>query len=65
MNTQKTERLAYSVGDAAAAISISRRMLYREMAAGRLKFSKIGKRTIISADAIREFLEKTSQTART
>lgn len=61
MTTEKTERMAYTVGDAAAAISISRRMLYREMAAGRLKFAKIGKRRIIPANAIREFLELAGQ----
>jgi excisionase family DNA binding protein len=61
MISDQVNRLAYSVDDAAEALSISRRMLYRELAAGRLRFAKAGKRTLISASAIHEWLEAASQ----
>jgi excisionase family DNA binding protein len=61
MTSEHTNRLAYSVDAAAEALSISRRMIYRELASGRLKFAKAGKRTLISASAIHDWLEAASQ----
>jgi excisionase family DNA binding protein len=61
MTSEQTIRLAYSVDAAAAALSISRRMLYREIACGRIKFAKAGKRTLISASAIHDWLEAASK----
>jgi excisionase family DNA binding protein len=61
MTSDQVNRLAYSVDDAAEALSISRRMLYRELAAGRLRFAKAGRRTLISTAAIHDWLEAASQ----
>jgi excisionase family DNA binding protein len=50
------ERLAVSVNQAAEAAGISRSSLYEEMAAGRLKFAKVGARRVILVDDLREWL---------
>lgn len=50
------DRLAYSVDQAAAVASISRRQLYRHLAAGRLRAAKDGKRTVILRRELVRFL---------
>jgi excisionase family DNA binding protein len=61
MTSDQVNRLAYSVDAAAEALSISRRMIYRELASGRLKFAKAGKRTLISVSARKNWLEAASR----
>jgi excisionase family DNA binding protein len=43
-------------GDAAALLSVGRRTLYREIAAGRIATAKMGARTLVPAEALREWL---------
>ena len=57
MHNKSTEKLAYSVKDALAATSVSRSLLYEEMAAGRLKSFHVGRRRLISARALSEWLQ--------
>jgi excisionase family DNA binding protein len=45
-------RLAYSFAEAEVASSLSRATLYREVARGRLRLVKVGKRSLIPADAL-------------
>lgn len=56
------EKVAYSIPEAAAAASFSRAGLYREIAAGRLGRIKIGKRTLITAEALRAWLARAERT---
>ena len=51
------ERLAYNVTEAANAASISRRALYQAMQTGELQYRKRGKRTLILARDLRQFLD--------
>jgi len=53
---QFNDRLAYSVVDAAKAVSISRSQLYLEIKAGRLKTVKVGVRTLVLADDLGAWL---------
>lgn len=50
------QQLAYTVEQAAAASSISRRQLYRHLKAGRLEAVKDGNRTLIPRRALLRFL---------
>lgn len=50
------EKLAYSVDEARARVGISRNSIYKEISAGRLKVTKIGRRSIILADDLRAWL---------
>ena len=50
-------RLAYRVEEFVAVSGIGRTTLYAEIKAGRLKARKIGKRTLITAEAARAFLD--------
>ena len=49
--------LAYSVDDAARLAGIGRTRLYDFIAAGALPAKKFGKRTIVLADALKDFLD--------
>jgi hypothetical protein len=51
------QRLAYSIIDAVAAVSIGRSLLYEEIKAGNLKTFKIGSRTLIAAEDLTSWLE--------
>lgn len=48
--------LAYSVEEAAAAAGLSRSQLYIELDAGRLRGRKVGRRRLILADDLAEWL---------
>lgn len=50
------ERLSYTMGSAAAATGLSIPTLYRHAKAGRLRLFKVGGRTLVSADSLRELL---------
>jgi excisionase family DNA binding protein len=51
-----TERLAYSVAEAALITGLSRDLLYDEMRAGRLQYLKVGRRRIITRQHLDAFL---------
>lgn len=51
-DTQKTQKLAYSIREAVAASSLGRSTLYTHIAAGRLEARRIGGRTIIPAESL-------------
>lgn len=46
---------AYSIEEFAHCYGIGRTLAYREIAAGRLRIFKVGRRTLISADAAEEW----------
>lgn len=50
-------KLAYSISEAATAISIGRSKLYELIAEGRVETRKIGKRTVIPAASLHRLLE--------
>ncbi|HHA2497727.1 TPA: helix-turn-helix domain-containing protein [Stenotrophomonas maltophilia] len=51
------DRLSYTTDEACAATGLNRNALYRVMAAGQLHTFKVGKRRMVSARALREFIE--------
>ena len=53
---QLTDRLAYSVEEAAQVTGLSRDLLYDEMRAGRLAYLKVGRRRIITRHHLEAFL---------
>ncbi len=58
MNTSNIPKLAYSIPEAANAISIGRSKLYELIAEGRIEIKKIGKRTIIPAESLLRLLNE-------
>lgn len=46
------EKLAYSINEAARALSLGRTSIYVMIADGRLKAFKLGRRTLISAEPL-------------
>lgn len=50
------EKLTYTLKDATAAIGIGRTTLYKAISDGRLKAVKFGRRTLITADILRELM---------
>lgn len=53
--------VAYSIDAAAKASHTGRTALYAEIRAGRLRAIKMGKRTLITADDLREWLNSLPQ----
>jgi excisionase family DNA binding protein len=51
------DRLAYSIEQAVFATDISRSLLYREIKAGRLIATKIGNRTLLTRQALEDWLD--------
>jgi excisionase family DNA binding protein len=51
-----TERLAYSVGEAAQLTGLSRDLLYEQMRRGNLRYVKIGRRRLITRQHLEQFL---------
>jgi excisionase family DNA binding protein len=51
-----TERLAYSVDEAAQITGLSRDLLYEQMRTGRLRYVKVGRRRIITRQDLDAFL---------
>jgi excisionase family DNA binding protein len=54
-----SDRLAYSVEEAAQVTGLSRDLLYSEMRAGRLAYLKVGRRRIITRQHLEAFLAQT------
>lgn len=50
------EKLLYSIREAMAATGMGKTTLYSHIGAGHLPIVKIGNRTCITADALREFI---------
>jgi excisionase family DNA binding protein len=50
------ERLAYSIKEAAAIAGVSVHTLYRAVGEGKLMPKRLGSRTLIPADRLRDFL---------
>jgi excisionase family DNA binding protein len=53
-----TDRLAYSVDEAARITGLSRDLLYDQMRAGKLSYLKVGRRRIITRQHLEAFLGK-------
>lgn len=51
------ERLSYTTDEACAVTGLNRNALYRAMNAGLLSTFKVGKRRMVSARALREFID--------
>lgn len=56
MGTQ-TEKLSYTVPQLTAATGLTRNRIYAAIATGDLRSFKVGKRRMISDEAVREFIE--------
>jgi excisionase family DNA binding protein len=52
-----TERLAYSVHEAARLIGLSRDLLYDQMRQGNLSYIKVGRRRLITRQHLEQFLD--------
>ena len=52
------EKLLYSIDEAAAATGLGRTTIYSHVNAGHLPVVKIGRRTCITAEALKEFTNK-------
>lgn len=52
--------LAYSVGNAAKAVGVSARTVWRLIDSGELVTFKLGARTLIRADVLRAFVDRQS-----
>ncbi|HHA2785182.1 helix-turn-helix domain-containing protein [Stenotrophomonas maltophilia] len=53
----QAERLSYTTEEACAVTGLNRNALYRAMAAGQLNTFKVGKRRMVSARALREYID--------
>jgi excisionase family DNA binding protein len=53
---QPTDRLAYSVNEAARLTGLSRDLLYDQMRCGNLDYIKIGRRRLITRQHLEQFL---------
>ena len=58
LQTIDPARLAYPIDDFAAALGVGRSKLYEEIRFGRLQAKKLGSRTLITAEAAREYIAK-------
>jgi hypothetical protein len=51
------EKLSYNVDEALAATGLNRNALYRAIGNGEIKTFKVGKRRMVSARALREYID--------
>lgn len=58
------DRLCYSMNDAARLVGVGKRSLYKEVSAGRLRTKKMGRRTLVPASALRDWLERGEESAK-
>jgi excisionase family DNA binding protein len=54
---QQPDRLVYSIKQAVATSTLSRASLYRAIRAGKLDVRRVGRRTLIPAEALHKLLE--------
>ena len=52
-----TEKLSYSIAAAAAATDLSRSTIYNLVGEGRLRLTRIGRRSVIPASSLRALVE--------
>lgn len=57
----QTQRLAYSVKEAGASLGVSARTIVREIQRGRLNAVRVGRRVLIPAQSLAEFLNSRTQ----
>lgn len=57
-------RVAFTISELAERTGIARSTIYREHAAGRLRFTKIGRRTLVTADEAERWLHSATKPAR-
>lgn len=55
--TQK-DRLSYTVEEAVSATGLNRNAFYRAMSANELRTFKVGRRRMVSAKALQEFIDR-------
>jgi excisionase family DNA binding protein len=55
------DRFAYSIEETARITSVGRTAVYEEIKAGRLRACKVGRRTVVIADDIRQWLASLPQ----
>ena len=51
-----SHKILYSIPEASAALSLGRTKIYTEIKEGRLRALKSGRRTLITAEAIQEYI---------
>ncbi|MBN4940594.1 helix-turn-helix domain-containing protein [Stenotrophomonas pavanii] len=54
---QSPERLSYTVDEACAVTGLNRNAIYRAIALSQVSTFKVGRRRMVSARALREFIE--------
>jgi excisionase family DNA binding protein len=54
--SSQTQRLAYSVREAAESLGVSARTIVREIQRGRIRAIRIGRRVVVPAQSLAEFL---------
>lgn len=52
-----TNRLTYTIPQVCEAVNTSRSLLYQEIQAGRLRILKIGRKTLVTDAALREWVD--------
>jgi excisionase family DNA binding protein len=62
-HTRTVQVVGLSVPDVMAAVGLSRSVVYREINSGRLKSFKVGKRRLISPQALNDWVAKLEKTA--
>lgn len=55
-NINHTQKLAYSIREACSVSSLGRTTLYNHIAAGRLRVTRVGGRTLIPAEALKALI---------
>lgn len=58
-----TSRFALSMKEAARAYGVSERTIWAEIAAGHLRAAKVGRRVLVTVDALRDWIDSKSKTA--
>ena len=56
MTEQRSDQLGYSIHESAKLAGVGRSTIYEELASGRLRGRKLGRRTIITGADLREWL---------
>jgi excisionase family DNA binding protein len=60
-NRPALERLAYSVREAAKICGMSKSTMYRLAESGRLRFKRVGKRTLVTREELLRFLDEANE----